>query len=266
MMTLYCDESDDGNTYALAGWLAVPSAWDRFDPAWRTMLTSIAMPDGSPCPSFHTSEIVNRDGAADSRFKGWDFEDEEAAFIKAVDVIVDGNVAALLWPVGVALQVPSTFQWIPRDSIWLMLFTKMFVLLGQTYPAQRSIAFRFDEKKAIKNNALTIHAAAKKAFQRQIGEEYLSSIAFDDDEAVVPLQAADLLVYEWRKRISDETDRPSKPIRKSYARIREARNEGALWRYGRSLFDEAMMIDPISGDQSMAYHKWFSARAPTHRD
>jgi len=32
MMTLYCDESDGGQTYALAGWLAVPSAcqtWAR---------------------------------------------------------------------------------------------------------------------------------------------------------------------------------------------------------------------------------------------
>ena len=47
MMTLYCDESDDGQTYALAGWLAVPSAWETFDPAWRAMLQTIAMPDGA---------------------------------------------------------------------------------------------------------------------------------------------------------------------------------------------------------------------------
>ena len=55
MMTLYCDESDDGHTYALAGWLAVPSAWDTFDPAWRAMLQTIAMPDGSACRAFHAT-------------------------------------------------------------------------------------------------------------------------------------------------------------------------------------------------------------------
>jgi hypothetical protein len=49
MMTLYCDESDDGETYALAGWLATPSAWERFELAWRAMLQTIRMPDGSAC-------------------------------------------------------------------------------------------------------------------------------------------------------------------------------------------------------------------------
>jgi hypothetical protein len=37
MMTLYCDETDDGEPRALAGWLATPSGWGGFDPAWRTM-------------------------------------------------------------------------------------------------------------------------------------------------------------------------------------------------------------------------------------
>ena len=44
MMTIYCDESDDGQTYALAGWLGTPSAWDDFDPLWRAMLKTIVMP------------------------------------------------------------------------------------------------------------------------------------------------------------------------------------------------------------------------------
>src|SRR5438552_3219846 len=78
MMTLYCDESDDGETYALAGWLATPSAWRQFEPAWRAMLETIKMPDGSPCAAFHTREIVNRDLIPGSRFKGWTFQDERA--------------------------------------------------------------------------------------------------------------------------------------------------------------------------------------------
>lgn len=266
MMTMYCDESDDGQTYALAGWLAVPSAWNKFDPAWRAMLQTISMPDGSACPAFHASEIVGRDLIEDSPFRGWEFKDEVAAFDKAITVIEDKNAADLLWPVGVAVEIPGSFYWIPRDSIWLMLYAKLFQLLRQTYTAQRSIALMFDEKKAIKNNALVIHRAAKRAYNEIVGEEYLSTIAFDDDKNVPPLQAADLLAYEWRKRISDETARPTKPIRKSYARIRAARNEGALWRYGRSLFDEAMQVDPVAGDQTMTYYTSFMGRPPTHRD
>src|SRR5437667_5009047 len=173
MMTLYCDESDDGQTYALSGWLAVPRAWNTIEALWRAMLKTIRMPDDSECRAFHAADIVGRDLIHDSPFKGWTFDDEKAAFGKAIAVIEDPHAAAILWPVGVALQIPSSFYWIPRDSIWLMLFGKLFRLLETTYPAQRSIALMFDEKKAIKSNALVIHAAAKRAFNEYAGEEYL---------------------------------------------------------------------------------------------
>lgn len=216
--------------------------------------------------SFHATDIVSREHISDSPFKGWTFDQEKEAFVKAIDLVADTKLAALLWPVGVALQVPSSFDWIPRDSIWLMLFGKLFLLLAKTYPAQRSIAFMFDEKKAIKSSALYFHSVAKQRVNEHVGEEYFSSIAFDDDVNVPALQAADLFAYEWRKRISDETARPGKPIRRSYQRIREARNQGALWRYGRSLFDEAMKIDPVTGGQSASYYRWFMEREPTHYD
>lgn len=266
MMTLYCDESDDGETYALAGWLGTPSGWDLFDPAWRTMLTTIAMPDGSPCPAFHATDIVSRDGIKGSAFRGWTFEDEKQAFSKAIDVVTDKHLCALMYPIGVAAQIPSSFEWIPRDSIWIMLFSKLFYLIGSRFPAQRSISFMFDEKKAIQSNALFIHATAKRLVNERIGEEYLGGIAFDDDVNVTPLQAADLFAYEWRKRISDERLHPHKAVRTSYARIREARGQAELWRYGRSLFEEAMTIDPVSGDQTAAYVRWFMEREPTHKD
>ena len=86
-MTLYCDESDDGQTYALAGWLAVPSAWETFDPAWRAMLQTIAMPDGAACNAFHAVDIVGRDQIKGSPFKGWTFQDEIVAFSKAIAVV-----------------------------------------------------------------------------------------------------------------------------------------------------------------------------------
>jgi hypothetical protein len=133
MMTLYCDESDDGETYALAGWLATPSAWGHFDLAWRAMLTTIRMPDGSPCKAFHTREIVNREGIPNSPFKGWTFDDERAAFMKAVDVICDKNHCAIIWPFGVAAEIPRSFTNLKRNSIWLLLFTNFARMINQTY-------------------------------------------------------------------------------------------------------------------------------------
>ena len=46
MLTLYCDESDDGETYALAGWLATPTGGS--DPAWRAMLQTLTYGRGRP--------------------------------------------------------------------------------------------------------------------------------------------------------------------------------------------------------------------------
>ena len=116
MLTLHGDESDDGETYALAGWLAVPSAWARFDPAWREMLATIRMPDGSSCRSFHAADIVGRDEIRNSPFRGWSFTDEIDAFRKATDVIAAVDKCALLWPVGVAVEIPRTFTWIPGTA------------------------------------------------------------------------------------------------------------------------------------------------------
>ena len=52
-----------------------------------------------------------------------------------------------------------------------MLFTKFFFLLAETYPAQRSIAFMFDEKDAIAATAVKIHAAARARFQAEVVED-----------------------------------------------------------------------------------------------
>jgi hypothetical protein len=104
MMTLYCDESDDGETYVLAGWLGVPTVWYGFDLAWQAMLQTITMPDGGPCPAFHASDIVGRDLIADSPFKGWTFEQEVDAFTKATNVICDTGHHLHLWPVGVRCE------------------------------------------------------------------------------------------------------------------------------------------------------------------
>ena len=55
------------------------------------MLQTIKMPDGSPCPTFHAAEIVGRNQIEGSRFKGWTFADEVAAFTKATDLVCDAK-------------------------------------------------------------------------------------------------------------------------------------------------------------------------------
>jgi hypothetical protein len=263
MLTFYCDESDDGQTYVLAGWLGSPTGWEHFDPAWRAMLQTITMPDGWPCPAFHAAEIVGRDQIKDSRFKGWTFADEVAAFTKATDLICDvKNGCALMWPIGVATELPSSFTWVQRDSIWLILFMRFFQLILETYPAQRSFRFLFDSKPEIADYAQTVYGQAKKILDPIAPDHFESEIAFGFDQDHPGLQAADLLAYEWRKRISDARLKPHKAVRKSYERIRAARPDGALWRFAREVFDEALKAD----DQSTTWAHAVMYGPPTHRD
>ena len=135
-------------------------------------------------------------------------------------------------------------------------------MINQTYTAQRSISFVFDEKRELEGSAAFIHDVIKKALN-DIAPNTLEGppiFATDDDES--GLQAADLMAYEWRKRISDARQKPDKPVRKSYARIREVRNEGALWRFGRELVDNA-----VGDEQALAKVSWAVASGPpTHHD
>ena len=261
MMTVYCDESGDDKTYALAGWIAVPHGIGLFDPAWRAMLQTIAMPDGSPCPSFHTSAITNRDHAKKSPFKGWARADEIAAFTKAVDAICDKTTCAVLWPVGCAVELPSDYQWIPRDSVWTLMYVKLYEILYKVFPAQRGIDLVFDNKPEVVQTARKYHAAAKEVFDRLV-PGYMEGIDFQADEDVPLLQAADLLVYEWRKRITARQSDPGAPMRTSFRRIREARPDGALWRYDLSVHDASRRFESAT----QVYLDSLLVQKPSHRD
>lgn len=244
MMTLYCDESDDGHTYALAGWLSVPSVWDRFAPAWRSMLRTIRMPDGSECESFHAAEIVGRDSISDSPFRGWTFKDEVDAFTKATDTVTDLSIGRLVYPIGCALELPASSTWITRDAIWNVLFVKLLMTIAETFPAQRDISLMFDEKPEVADVALTVYRESKKAIDRfNPGLLAASTIAFGNDKVHEPLQAADLLAYEFRKRVSDSRRTPDKPPRRSYQRIREARSGGVLCVFGPSVCSAPLPSD-----------------------
>jgi hypothetical protein len=55
--------------------------------------------------------------------------------------------------------------------------------------------------------------------------EYFSGspVGFSPSEKTIPLQAADLLAYEWRRRISEKERQPDKKARTSYTIMRKNR-------------------------------------------
>ena len=124
-----------------------------------------------------------------------------------------------MWPFGVAAEIPRSFTGLKRDSIWLLLFTNFARMIHETYTAQRGISFVFDDKPELAGSADFIHSVLKKSLNDIAPDTLKGTPRFAKDDEEPGLQAADLLAYEWRKRISDARLKPDKPVRKSYARI-----------------------------------------------
>lgn len=222
MINLYCDESHDGITYALGGWMAIPKAWDSISPKWAEMLKKHG------APYFHAVEIVERDHIRDSPFKGWTFEQERALFQDATALILDKQCSGWLSAVGCSISCQSIKACFPEeeakdDHVWYLLFTRLVHLLAvELPPSADGISLIFDEKKEIKKLVDQYYPDAKKATAEFLPAKFENSeVAFRSDEKVLPLQMADLFVYEWRKRISDKVRNPGKKERTSYALLKQ---------------------------------------------
>jgi hypothetical protein len=228
MITLYGDESHDDHTYALGGWLVTPTHYDILEAEWRTMLGTITMPDGSLCPAFHAALMTNQRGP----FVGWTKDQALSAFNRATDVLAERPGRFAMWACAVAAEIPDGVSGKDKDAIWLILFMKFFALVLQTFPGAAGITFVFDTKDEITKNALDGYAKVSGALARDFPNVFLEEMSFVADEACAGVQAADLLLFEWRKRITDERLNPARVgSRPWFQRIREARPQGALVRF-----------------------------------
>jgi len=240
MIGIYCDESHDDHTYTLAGWLGSPAGWEQFVPAWRKMLEEF------PVQYFHASELVNRDFDENSRYKGWTFDDEKRFFTRAVDVVCDDkNACGWMVPVGVSVSLNEHSRWTSTpETAWKLLFVRLFMLVLNRFQAQNGISFVFHRKPEVKNYVDRFYDPAKLVINEAFpGKLHGDMVGFANDEEAgfEPLQAADLLVYEWRRRITERLAQPEKRQRTSYRRIREARKRDAeLHHYDAAAVDSIL--------------------------
>jgi hypothetical protein len=240
MITVYCDESHDEHTFALAGWLAVPGGrgdygWDAFSQAWREMLATITMPDGSPCPAVHAQELEHRNSKR-SRYRGWTRHEADAVSEKAVEVILDTSKCAVMWPIGCSMCVPhDASAWMPNGvqrTLWVLLFTRLFHLLMTEYGPQQGFTLVFDEQRDVKGTVNRYYADAKAVVDQILpGKLHGLEVSFGRDEDHPPLQAADFLVYEWRKYLTQVAGGTASPKRGYYRRLRQGRAANAQLHY-----------------------------------
>ena len=233
MINLYCDESFDVATYALAGWIASPETWDRLVPDWQKMLKN------NKAGSFHAADIVGRDQIKDSPFKGWSFKQEVKIFSEAADILTNEQAFPDLQYIGFSIAFPDPKNVENQDVIWFLLFARLFLFLANMESLNDGISFMFDNKEETRKHVNDFFYKAQKIINAALPERIAGvTVAFGSDQEQLPLQAADFFAYEWRKRISDKVLHPEKAVRKSYARLRQ--RQGHLEHFSRDVF-EAML-------------------------
>ena len=90
----------------------------------------------------------------------------------------------------------------------------------EAHPALQSFEFVFDDKPEIASHASAIHRTITTGIRDSHAGVFLDGISFVPDEASPQIQAADLLVYEWRKRITNARLTPDRAERPSFPRMR----------------------------------------------
>jgi hypothetical protein len=227
MLALFGDESYDDYTYVLGGWLITPTHNEILGERWQKMLDTLKLANGSPCPGFHAQEIMSQSKI----YEGWGKHEAFDAFDKATAVLSEqpGRFAAS--PCAVATQIPPTLEKTARDELWKILFMRFFVLVLECSPGAKSIEFVFDRKPEIEKYAKRSYEAVAAAYATVLPDTFHSDMNFVDDENAAPIQAADLLIFEWRKSLTYRRTNPAKDDRPWFPKIRAARPGGALVHY-----------------------------------
>ena len=130
---------------------------------------------------------------------------------------------------------------------------RFFALVLETNPSAKSIEFVFDRKPEIEKYAKSTYATVAAAFGTSFPDTFHKDMTFVDDEQAAPVQASDLLIFEWRKRITYQQTTPERDTKPWFPRIRSARPGGALVRYniGSEMKDLRSITDKVERARRM---------------
>ena len=175
----------------------------------------------SPVPVFHAVDVEQ----GKSPFDGWTIDERRALVDEALNLLLDPRLCANLYAVGCTIVVDDFGTLLTGGSkptvakLYELCYYTVFREVFQCSPFMGS-DFVFDEKDKVKG-------AIEKRFEDTRAwfdadpqlKGKLNHCVFQDDRKCVPLQAADLLAYELRRRAWDRAQDEHAPTRPAYARI-----------------------------------------------
>jgi hypothetical protein len=196
VLTAYFDESGSKSTslVTIAGYIADERRWKRFEREWASTLKEYDV------QYLHMKEYAHRRG----EFKGWPERKRRALMSKLV-WIIKSNVK---FRVGVVVPCEAYKLIVglldPNDTrlspFWhcFQYCLRGVVEYCQKHKITDDIALVFDENNESSKHATGFYTAFKQS-PNVPNRNQLVSLSFADDKKLTPLQAADLLAYEFNK-------------------------------------------------------------------
>ncbi len=196
MLIAYFDESGGKDTplVTMDGYLSDERRWKRFERQWAKALKEHG------AHYLHMKEYAHCRG----EFEGWP-EYKRKALMSDLIWVIKSNVQFRVGAVVPCEVYKSTVRAIdPKDTrlspFWLCFQTCLNGLAAycQKHGIAEDIALVFDENKESSKHAAGFYTAFKAATNVP-NRSQLASLSFADDKKLTPLQAADLLAYEFNK-------------------------------------------------------------------
>ncbi|MBU1607180.1 MAG: DUF3800 domain-containing protein [Alphaproteobacteria bacterium] len=183
---------DDSDTFAkngflcLAGFMASDAAWDRFCIRWEELLQKHAL------AVMHTSHFLSGQGIY--KVLGHSFERRVGILSEFLDVIREETECGVFAAVNageyreVLRSAKKKLQ--PEEFLFRRILRRSFDHMVEIKSVE-SIGFWFDDSEKTSSRFLALWHRTKKNWK--FARSMLGSIAFGDDNALPPLQAADVL-------------------------------------------------------------------------
>lgn len=207
----------------LAGYVARMEYWFEFSRSWNQALARHRV------RALHTTDLVNSRGA----FAGWTPDDQRSLLDDLISVINSSNLVGigagivkadyqrLVVDSGFLKGVGLTEAWWKHPYLLVFQHLVVEVIVGMRHlPASERINFIFEEQNSYAFRCRRVFSSMSN-FRVWPRGDRLGSVDFSPKACSTPLQAADLLAYELRRKLDRHLTEPAAPARKSMERLRK---------------------------------------------
>ena len=198
-LSVYLDESAEGGTYAIAGYVGPLSTWDEmFSPCWARVLLDAP----HRITEFKASDCRQLRG----EFTGWSRHEADALTRDLVSVLLDDNCSPRIAGVGMAALFPSQAG-TPKKSIGNAIHMACLrnviaeaMVLSEGIAKGDKVQFVCDVKPGLEGKISKAYETIRAQLQGTRFANMAGRMAFGESTLLAPLQAADLLAYETASR------------------------------------------------------------------